>query len=152
VQGICMKLYLVTCTLLPLSAHTFATAVNMLMETPEKLLVWLWNMFLYSRGFLPQMQNDSLWVKSWLFGNARWSRELENVVVGGGLRIWFIMKCNCPACEVFQDPLWCCRIQMFLSCVFCQNAWHWFIWDASLISISSVVTHWSDAMTVQMFL
>jgi len=148
-----MKLHLVTCTLLPLRTHTFATTVNLLMETPEKLLlVWLWDVFLYSPGFLLQMQNDSLWAKLWLFGNARWPRELENVVVGGGLRIWYTMKSHCPACEVLQDPSWCCRIQMFLYCIFWQNALHWFIWDASLISISSVVTHWSDAMTVLMFL
>jgi hypothetical protein len=103
-------------------------------------------------GFLLQMQNDCLWTKSWLFGNARWPRDLENVVVGGGLRISFIMKSHCPACEMSQNPLWCCRIQMFLCCIFCQNAWHWFIWDASLISIPSVVTHWCDALTVLIFL
>jgi len=41
VQGICMKLHLVTRTLLPLRVHTFATAVHLLMEIPEKLLlVW----------------------------------------------------------------------------------------------------------------
>jgi hypothetical protein len=109
-------------------------------------------MFFFSPGYLLQMQNDSLWTKSSLFGNARWPRDLENVVDGGGLRIWFVMKSHCPACEMLQNPLWCCRIQMFLCCIFCQNAWHWFIWDASLISIPSVVTHWSDALTMLIFL
>jgi hypothetical protein len=86
-----------------LSIHTFATSVHLLLEIPEKLLlVWLWVVFLYPHGFLILMKNNSLWAKSWLIGNARWPRDLENIVSGGGLRIWFIMKSHCPACEVIH--------------------------------------------------